>query len=85
MKVQLSMNDELVARIDAYAEKNYLTRSGFVSQACTQYLASVEMVQALTGMAKALRQIADVGKVTEEDMRKLEDYERFIKYLQATK
>ena len=33
MKVQISIDDELVKRVDNYADKNYLTRSGLISLA----------------------------------------------------
>lgn len=85
MKVQMSLNDELVKKIDKYVEENYLTRSGFVSIACAQYLAGYELTCAIKEMALCLRKIADNGTVDAETLRELEDFERLAKMLVAGK
>ena len=38
MKVQISLNDKLMERADKYADLNYLSRSGLISLALTNYL-----------------------------------------------
>ena len=38
MKVQVSLDEKLVERIDSYAAENYMSRSGFISFATSQYL-----------------------------------------------
>lgn len=38
MKVQMSLNDELVQRLGKYAKENYLSRSAVMSIAVNQYL-----------------------------------------------
>lgn len=38
MKVQISLNDKLLERADKYANLNYLSRSGLISLALTNYL-----------------------------------------------
>lgn len=38
MKVQVSLDEKLVERIDNYAFANYMSRSGLISFATTQYL-----------------------------------------------
>ena len=80
MKVQISIDDELAVRIDNYAEKNYLSRSGFISLACTQYLAQNEAMQAVK-VALAIRKIADTGSIDSETEEQLKDFERFIKMI----
>lgn len=81
MKVQISIDNELAVRIDNYAEKNYLSRSGFISLACTQYLAQNEAMQAVKEIALAIRKIADTGSIDSETEEKLKDFERFIKMI----
>ena len=36
MKVNISLDDELMKRLDDYADRNYMSRSGLISLACTQ-------------------------------------------------
>lgn len=79
MKVQVSIDDELLSRIDNYAEKTYLSRSGLVSLACTQFLIQSEVSLAIKDMALTMRKIADTGVLDKDTISKLEDFERFSK------
>ena len=81
MKVNITLDDELMNRLDEYADRNYMSRSGLVSLALTQYLNSNEMVLAVKDMALCIRKIADTGKLDHETIEKLEDFERFSKLL----
>lgn len=81
MKVQITLDDALVSRLDEYAEDNYLSRSGCISLALTQYLNSADVTKAIKDLAISMRKIADTGKVTAEQMEQLEDMERLAKML----
>lgn len=85
MKVQISINDELLKRIDDYADNSYTTRSGVISLATSQFLNSAEVVFAVRDMALCMRKIADCGTVDEETQKKLEDFERLSSMLLASK
>lgn len=76
MKVQITLDDELLKRVDAYADENYLSRSGLLSIAVTQYLNTKEMVGAITRMGYAMEKIADKGEVDEQTQKELEDFQR---------
>lgn len=79
MKVQVSLDDNLVSRIDSYADANYMSRSGLISLATTQYLNQVEVMMLVKDMSLAMRKIADTGNVDHDTLEKLEDFERFCK------
>lgn len=79
MKVQVSLDDNLVSRIDSYADANYMSRSGLISLATTQYLNQVEVMMLIKDMSLAMRKIADTGNVDHDTLEKLEDFERFCK------
>lgn len=81
MKVNVTLDDELMKRVDDYADKNYMSRSGLISLATTQYLNSHEMIMAISDMAVSMRKIADTGKVDHETIEQLEDFERLAKLL----
>lgn len=83
MKVNITLDDELLTRVDTYADRNYMSRSGLLSLAVTQYLNSNEMVLAISDMALSMRKIADAGKVDHETIEQLEDFERLAKMLVA--
>lgn len=81
MKVQISLDDKLMERADTYADLNYLSRSGLISLALTNYLNTNDVVQAIQNMSLAMKKIADTGNIDSETMEQLEDFERMSKML----
>lgn len=81
MKVQITLDDALMERVDAYADENYMSRSGLLSLAVTQYLNAADVTKAIKEMALCMRKIADNGTVDRETMEQLEDFERLSKML----
>lgn len=79
MKVNFSIDDDLMRRVDVYADENYMSRSGFVTLACAQYLNQMEAFKAIKEMSILMKKIADSGKVTPETLEQLEDMERLAK------
>lgn len=79
MKVQITLDDALMERVDAFADANYMSRSGLLSLAVTQYLNQAEALSSIKEMSLCMRKIADNGKVDHETMEQLEDFERFSK------
>lgn len=81
MKVQVSMDNALVQRVDQYADENYISRSALVTIALTQFLNAQEVTSAVKDMAICLRKIADNGEIDSDTQQKLCDLERRCKVL----
>lgn len=81
MKVQISLDDKLMERIDNYADSNYMSRSGFFTFASNQFLNQVEVMALVKDMSLAMRKIADTGELDHETIEQLEDFERISKML----
>lgn len=81
MKIQISIDDKLLERIDTYASNNYMSRSGLISFSCNQYLNGVEAMMMLKDMSLAMRKIADTGTLDSETMEVLENFERVSKMI----
>lgn len=81
MKLGITLDDNLVARIDNFADENYMSRSGLISLAVSQYLNSADVTKAIKDMALCMRKIADNGTVDHETMEQLEDFERLSRML----
>ena len=79
IKVNITLDEELMRRVDEYAEENYLNRSSLVSLATTQFLNAADVTKAIKEMAFAMRKIADSGEIDEQTKRDLEDFERLSK------
>lgn len=81
MKINVSLDEKLLERISTYADNNYMSRSGFISLACTQFLNQAEVVMCVKNMSLAMQKIADTGTLDAEAMQQLEDFERISKML----
>ena len=80
-KIGVSLDDDLLARVDKYADENYMSRSGLITFACSQFLNQVEVMGLIKDMSLAMRKIADSGQVDDEVMEQLEDFQRFASIL----
>lgn len=81
MKVNVTLDDKLLSRLDTYADENYMSRSGLISLACTQYLNSADMVRVVKEMGVAINKIADMGGLDEDTQKQIEDLGRTMKFL----
>ena len=81
MKVNITLDDELLQRADDYADRNYMSRSGLLSLALTSFLNSNEMMLAIRDMSVSIRKIADQGTVDDDTLKQLEDFERLSKLI----
>lgn len=81
MKVQISIDDDLMRQVDDFADENFMNRSWLFSVAVTQYINQNAAFKAIQDMALSMRKIADTGKVDAETIEQLEDLERFAKFL----
>lgn len=81
VKINVSFDEELLKRVDAFADANYMSRSGAVAMACTKLVNENELMSAIKSMAFSMRKIADTGLIDEETRATLEDFERLSKML----
>lgn len=84
MKVQISIDDKLLERVDRYAEENYMSRSGLISFACSQFLSAKEVSLLIRDMSLAMRKIAENGEIDDESKAKLQEFEILCKMLSTT-
>lgn len=85
IKVGITLDEDLLCRMDEYADENYLNRSSLISLAVTQFLNSAAVTKAISDMAFSMRKIADSGKVDDETQKQLCDFERLSKMLLGAK
>ena len=85
MKIQMSLSEDLVKRLDNYANANYLSRSAVVTIAVTQYLQVNEMATMMSDISRAMKKIADTGEIDEETQNQIEKLEIAIQMLSMGK
>ena len=71
-KINISIDDSLLEKIDALASDNYTSRSGFISMGMNEYVRSREMSSAIKSMSVSMAKIASQGYVDDETKKQLE-------------
>lgn len=84
-KINISIDDELLAKVEALADEMYMSKSGFISFACTQLVMQNSMVLAVNNLSVAMMKIAESNEIDEETRQQLEDVERVIRMLNVQK
>lgn len=83
-KFQVSMEDELLARLEEYADRNYTTRSGAISLACNQLIMADDVRRSLRAMAFAMKRIAESNEIDEQSKQDLQTFETLAKMISGT-
>ena len=55
MRVTMTLNDDLLKRIETYAKANYMNRSSVVSFACNQFLMANELQSLMVDVKRAMQ------------------------------
>lgn len=56
-KLNVTIREDLVERMDEYADENGMTRSGLIAVAVTQYLNAVEAMPSVTKLLNAMASV----------------------------
>lgn len=73
-KISISIDDELLARVDEFAKHTYVTRSGCISLALAQMLTADEVKRALSSLAVTMAKISENGNIDEQDKKQLQEF-----------
>lgn len=85
MKINITMKDELIKRVEEYAKENYISKSGTIAMAVNQFLNAQDMSKYIRIMALAMKKISETNELDDEVMQQLQDFERFAKVLTGSK
>lgn len=80
-KVNISIDDELLKKIDDMAEDNYTSRSGFISMGMSEFVKQKEVVSAIKSMSISMAKIAAQGTIDEDTMLELETFQNICSML----
>ena len=81
MKINISVNDDLVKKVDEFAEKNFLNRSAVFAMGANQLILQQSVPDALGQIALAMKKISESNEIDEESKKKLADFERLSRLL----
>lgn len=80
-KINVSLDEDLIKRIDDFADSVYMTRSALISFACTQYINANSLTNSIISLSESLRKMADSGEYDEEVLEKLKTFESMVQLL----
>lgn len=83
MKFQVSMEKDLVEKIDDYAKKNYTSRSGFLALCATQYIQSKEFTSNLPQFIDVLKSAIESDNLDSDAKEKLYDIDRACRVIRG--
>lgn len=81
-KITISLQDELLDKLDNHCEKNFSTRSAFISQSINNTLLSLEIPEALNKICFLFEQVAkdkEIDENTKQDLFKLKTIAEVLK------
>lgn len=70
-KVQISMDEGLLARLDEFADRSFCTRSGAIAMAVSQLVLQDELQRSIRTMAVAMQRIAENNEIDEQSKQEL--------------
>lgn len=80
VKVQISIEEDLLRQVEDYCDRNYTNRSMLISQSLVQVLNQQKMIDSLANVSIAVRTCAEKGgKMDEETVREIETFETLCK------
>lgn len=74
VKIQITVEDELLNRVDEYADEHYTSRSGAFALAADQLVSTDEMKKAIKRVTNAMESMAKGKELTEEQQADLETF-----------
>lgn len=81
-KIQISIADDLLERVELYCKRNYMTRSGLFSQSVLQLMNSTDAVTAMISLAACMQRIADNGDIDEQTKKELRAIQAMVDGMQ---
>lgn len=74
-KINISIDDELLEKIDTLADENYTSRSGFISMGMNEFVKQKEVLHAIKSMSASMAKIAKTGTIDDETLKELETFQ----------
>lgn len=78
-KLQITMDEELLKAVDDYCDKNYMNRSWLISQSLVQVINQQRMLDAITNISIALKNVSEKGELDAETRKEMETFETMCK------
>ena len=79
VKVQITLEEDLLNQVDDYCDKNYMNRSWLISQSLVEVLNKQKMIYAIANISVSIRQVTESGNIDDDTRREFEKFEALCK------
>lgn len=79
VKVQITLEEDLLNQVDDYCDKNYMNRSWLISQSLVEVLNKQKMIDAIANISVSIRQVTESGAIDDDTRREFEKFEALCK------
>lgn len=79
VKVQITLEEDLLNQVDDYCDKNYMNRSWLISQSLVEVLNKQKMIDAIANISVSIRQVTESGNIDDDTRREFEKFEALCK------
>lgn len=84
-KINISIDDDLLEKVEKLADKMYMSKSGFIAHACMQMVMQNVLVTAVSDLSIAMMKISETNEIDDKTRHELEDIERVVRMLTSQK
>lgn len=81
VKINVSIDDELLREVDDYCDRMFLNRSYLISQQLQQVINMNKIVNSISDLSFALKKAAEVGSLDYDTEKKIKEFETVAKLL----
>ena len=81
VKVNITIDEELLCRIEKMADDFYTSRSGLITFGMSEFVLKSDISRAVVDISLALRKMADSGVLDDSLQKRLDDFEAFAKMI----
>lgn len=74
-KVQISIDETLLKKLDDFADRSFCTRSGAIAMAVSQLVMQDELQRSIRTMAMAMQRIAENNEIDEQSKQELAQFQ----------
>lgn len=78
-KVQISIDDELLGKVDSYCKEKFITRSGFIAMVCSEHLQREQLSKSLNTLNDVLAKVTDGKVLSEEQQKEYDDFSALVR------
>ena len=75
VKVQITLEDELLSMVDDYCDKNFMNRSWLISQSLIQVLNQQKLIDSLSNLSIAMKNCSLNGEIDEDTKNEMKNFE----------